>query len=995
MSWVCLESRGARRLDTRSPGPPLTCPFRELHQEGDLVPVVEGLDGALPAAGLLALEVDFQLPACSTAGLGHPHEQRGRRGEGGGHGSGLGAPGDGGQRVRPAPGSPGPSEFQFRFPRNPSPRQAEPLPSPPLGALPAAVSWKQATILGITVYTGKRQMECKHLKTPGTWRMDFPEGSYGAVAHQETSEMATPEEDHSWQIFINHSDFTILKNNKSQLCEVLQNKFECVCTLVSPSVEGNSESLQVFREMLIPGLELSVWKDDLTRHAVDAVVNAANGDLIHGGGLAQALVKAGGSEIQEESRRLVSRFGKIPTGEITTTKAGRLPCKLIIHAVGPRWIAKDYQTCTYKLQKAIINILNYVTFYNPDIETVAIPALSSGIFQFPLDLCTEIIVKTISLYYQGKQLATNLKEIHLVSNEHPTVVAFKNASEVILRTNKLGSRMSEEATPPFKTVLVNNVTLQIVQGYIQLQETDVIVNSVNLLYGLGFGAVSISILQQAGNEMELEFNEKITEILESQLVLVTRGFQLSCQYVYHVLWDLGHHKLTEILRIAMKECLEKCLELNKTSISFPALGTGNFGIQKSVAAEIMFDEVLTFAKCHLKKQLTVKFVIFPEELDTYVAFSTEMEKTKFKLRGFSNYNVPQLAREEKRENGLQAKSPAISLIGSNLEKMKEAQAWIQRILTPQDHHIIENNLILYLGKKEHDSLTRLQNTLRVSISEIISLEKATLEIKGAQADVIEAVMNIEHMLCEVQEEVARKKELALWSLSGQWTNWQPPNQDEMKKNTFLKCLNLSTEEIQAQKKQFESCGLQVIKVEKIDNEVLMAVFQKKKKMMGERTQGKPVSHRLFQQIPYQFCEAVSRVGFQRMYSAPCDQKYGVGIYFTKSLKNLAYRVKETSATDKLIYVFEAEVLTGSFCQGHQLQITPPPLSPGDTDYHDSVVDNVSSPETFVIFSNTQAMPQYLWTCSQDHVQPRDYSSRPRMQSSQQPRARFSRGSSVD
>ncbi|XP_032725413.1 protein mono-ADP-ribosyltransferase PARP9 isoform X1 [Lontra canadensis] len=809
------------------------------------------------------------------------------------------------------------------------------------------------------------------------------------------SEMATPEEDHGWQIPINHSDFTILKKNESQLCEVLQNKFECVCTLVSPSVEGNSESLQVFREMLIPGLELSVWKDDLTRHAVDAVVNAANGDLIHAGGLAQALVKAGGSEIQEESRRLVSRFGKIPVGEIATTKAGRLPCKLIIHAVGPRWIAKDYQTCAYKLQKAIISILNYVTFHNPDIETVAIPALSSGIFQFPLDLCTEIIVKTISFYYQGKQLATNLKEIHLVSNKHPTVVAFKNASEVILRTNKLGSWMSEEAIPPFKTVLVNNVTLQIVQGYIQLQETDVIVNSVNPLCGLGFGDVSTSILQQAGNEMELEFNEKITEILESPLVLVTRGFQLSCQYVYHVLLHSGHHKLTKILRIAMKECLEKCLELNKTSISFPALGTGNFGVQKSVAAEIMFDEVLAFAKCHLKKQLTVKFVIFPEELDTYMAFSTEMEKTKFKLCGFSNYNVPQLAREEKRENGLQAKSPAISLMGSNLEKMKEAQAWIQRILTPQDHNIIENNLILYLGKKEHDILTRLQNTLRVSISEIISPEKAILEIKGAQADVIEAVVNIEHMLCEVQEEVARKKELALWSLSGQWSNWQPPNQDEMKKNTFLKCLKLSTEEIQAQKKQFESCGLQVIKVEKIDNEVLMAVFQKKKKMMGERTQGKPVSHRLFQQIPFQFCKDVCRVGFQRMYSVPCDPKYGVGIYFTKSLKNLAYRVKETSATDELIYVFEAEVLTGSFCQGHQLQITPPPLSPGDTDCHDSVVDNVSSPETFVIFSNTQAMPQYLWTCSQDRVQPRDYSSRPRMLSSQQPRARFSRGSSVD
>nr|XP_054360205.1 protein mono-ADP-ribosyltransferase PARP9 isoform X3 [Mirounga angustirostris] len=751
--------------------------------------------------------------------------------------------------------------------------------------------------------------------------MDFSEvknGSSRAAAYNEKSETATPEEDHSWQIPINHNDFTILKTNESQLCEVLQHKFDCVCTLVSPSLEGNGESQRVFREMLIPGLELSVWKDDLTRHAVDAVVNAANEDLIHAGGLAKALVNAGGFEIQEESRRLVSRVGKIPTGKIVTTKAGRLPCKLIIHAVGPRWTAKYYQTCTHKLQEAIISILNYVTFINPDIETVAIPALSSGIFQFPLDLCTQIIVETISFYYREKQPATNLKEIHLVSNEHPTVAAFKNASEVILRMNKLGSRTSQEATPPFKTIIVNNVTLQIVQGYIQLQETDVIVNSVNPLCGLRYGPVSISILQQAGDEIELEFGKKVTEIQDSQFVLVTKGFKLPCQYVYHVLWHSRCCKQTEV-------------------------------------------------------------------------FSAEVEERKTKLRDFNNYSVPQLTREEKRENGLKAKSPAISLMGSNLEKMKEAQAWIQRILTPQDHHIIENNHILYLGKKEHDILTQLQNTLRVSISEIISLEKAILEIKGAQADVIEVVMNIELMLCEVQEEMARKKELALWSLSGQWTDWQPQNQDEMKRNTFLRCLKLSAEEIQDQKKQFENCGLQVIKVEKIDNAVLMAVFQKKKKMMEGRTHGKPVSHRLFQQIPYQFCEAVCRVGFQRMYSAPRDPKYGVGIYFTKNLKNLAYQVKKTSAIDELIYVFDAEVLTGSFCQGHQLHIVPPPLSPGDTDCHDSVVDNVSSPETFVIFSNTQAMPQYLWTCTQNHVQPQNYSSGPRMLSSQNPWSKILKG----
>lgn len=91
-------------------------------------------------------------------------------------------------------------------------------------------------------------------------------------------------------------------------------------------------------------------------------------------------------------------------------------------------------------------------------------------------------------------------------------------------------------------------------------------------------------------------------------------------------------------------------------------------------------------------------------------------------------------------------------------------------------------------------------------------------------------------------------------------------------------------------------------------------------------------------------------------------------------------------------MFEAEVLTGSFCKGHQLNIVPPPLHPGAVDCHDSVVDNVSSPETFVIFSDTQAVPQYLWTCIQNHVQ--DYSGQ-MVLSPQQPWRKLSSGSSVD
>lgn len=311
-------------------------------------------------------------------------------------------------------------------------------------------------------------------------------------------------------------------------------------------------------------------------------------------------------------------------------------------------------------------------------------------------------------------------------------------------------------------------------------------------------------------------------------------------------------------------------------------------------------------------------------------------------------------------------------MGFNLEEMHEAEAWIQKILTSRDHHVIENNLILYLGKKEHEFLSDLQTTSRVCILEVIHPEKAKLEIKGAQADCIEVVMKIEHMLCDVQEEIIRKKEQGLQSLSGQWTDQQGKPQDEVNEVILFQRLPvLLTQELEDQKKQFKKHGLLVIKVEKIDNPVLMAAFQRKKRLMEERAHRESVSHRLFQQVPRGFCSAVCRIGFQRLYSVPCDPKYGAGIYFTRNLKNLADKAKKTPATDKLIYVFEADVLTGSFCQGHQLNVVPPPLSPGAIDGHDSLVDNMSSPETFVIFSGTQAMPQYLWVCIQDRERSQD------------------------
>ncbi|XP_023557988.1 poly [ADP-ribose] polymerase 9 isoform X2 [Octodon degus] len=806
--------------------------------------------------------------------------------------------------------------------------------------------------------------------------------SMGAGAASSKEESATDYfvKSLNCQIPINHRDFTILKNQESELSKVLLAKFGCTSTLISPALPGNSQPLaqQVFRQSLIPGLELSVWKDDLTRHAVDAVVNAANEDLLHGGGLAGALVKAGGYEIQMESKSFVATYGKLSCSEIAITGAGRLPCNLIIHAVGPRWQAMDAQRCMDKLEGTIVRILSYVNYKNLNITTVAIPALSSGIFQFPLDLCTKIILQTIKSYFERNQKVGNLKEIHLVSNEDRTVASFKAASEDSLgKTLELGTWTSQETTPSVNTQIFQGLTLKIVLGRIEQQMTDVIVSSV-IPDNLTGRPVSQSILQKAGDEIKWELMEQLAHPLSAfQSVLVTKGFQLSCAYVFHILWRSKYSEHL-VLKNAVKDCLEKCLALNISSISFPAVGSGSIGMPKNIVAEIMFDEVLKFAKNHLKKKLTVKFVILPDDWETYLTFRAEMVN-KSNMLSLNNHSD---------------EAPRIDLKGLNLEEKYEAEAWIQKILTAKDY-VIANNHILYLGKKEHEYLSDLEKTSNVSISEVIELEKAKLEIKGERTDCIKVVVNIEHMLCEVQEETAKKKEQGLRSFSGQWTGQLGKPQDEMNEVKILSLRSpiFLTQELQDQKKQFEKYGLQVIKVEKIDNSVLMAAFQKKKKMMEGKTHREPVSRRLFQQVPHQFCDVVCRVGFQRLYSVPCDPKYGAGMYFTKNLKNLADKAKKMSAANELIYVFEAEVLTGSFCQGQQIHIVPPPLSPGAIGGYDSVVDNMSNPETFVIFGSTQAMPQYLWTCTQDHVSSKEYLLVPEVFNSSL--LKVSRGSSVD
>lgn len=138
----------------------------------------------------------------------------------------------------------------------------------------------------------------------------------------------------------------------------------------------------------IKNTEIEVIKGDITLLDVEAIVNPANNYLIHGGGLAASIVRRGGQIIQQESKKI----GNVPTGSAVYTSGGHLKAAIVIHAVGPRY--KDGKSGEpEKLASAVKSALDIAD--KKKLKSAALPAISSGIFGYPIAECAEIIVKSI------------------------------------------------------------------------------------------------------------------------------------------------------------------------------------------------------------------------------------------------------------------------------------------------------------------------------------------------------------------------------------------------------------------------------------------------------------------------------------------------------------------------------------------------------------------------------------------------------------------------
>ena len=138
--------------------------------------------------------------------------------------------------------------------------------------------------------------------------------------------------------------------------------------------------------------KIELIKGDITKLAVDAIVNAANSSLLGGGGVDGAIHRAGGPEILEECRKIVARQGGCKTGEAVITTAGKLPSEFVIHTVGPFWNGGEKDEAE-KLSNCYINSLQLAAMNN--CKSVAFPNISTGVYGYPKFEAAKVAVQTV------------------------------------------------------------------------------------------------------------------------------------------------------------------------------------------------------------------------------------------------------------------------------------------------------------------------------------------------------------------------------------------------------------------------------------------------------------------------------------------------------------------------------------------------------------------------------------------------------------------------
>ncbi|XP_038831414.1 protein mono-ADP-ribosyltransferase PARP14-like isoform X2 [Salvelinus namaycush] len=385
------------------------------------------------------------------------------------------------------------------------------------------------------------------------------------------------------------------------------------------------------------GLHVVVCQGDITKERADALVNAADENLDHAVGVAAALSRAGGPEVQRASRDLVRQIGRVPTGTVVETTGGNLPCKMLLHAVGPVGgsVGGNERPLLEKTVKAALDLAETL-----ELQTLAMPCISSGIFGVPLKVCSEAIVSAVRDFGREQRILT---KVTLIDVSGEAVRAMQEACDRLLQGKREFPGWEVESSTTTTTTHAPQrdttaasargpaapevcVQVEIIQGTIEKQEVDALVSPMvgsdplssrigNVLSEAAGPALMTAFLRESGGQTAPGDN-----VLVEGLSGLSSGrvFFLSCAH-----WDNNPQgPAVQALRQGVRKILTACEIRGFCSIALPVVGTGEvLQFPHNVATQVLLEEVRRYEQNRASRTpFLVRIVVHPNDRDSTKLF---------------------------------------------------------------------------------------------------------------------------------------------------------------------------------------------------------------------------------------------------------------------------------------------------------------------------------------------------------------------------------------
>ncbi|KAM4608667.1 protein mono-ADP-ribosyltransferase PARP14-like [Polymixia lowei] len=723
-------------------------------------------------------------------------------------------------------------------------------------------------------------------------------------------------------------------------------------------VQSMSDSDQVQTK---EGLNIILTKGNIQDSVTEVIVNTVGEDLVlKKGAVSNAILHSAGDKLQ----MLVNeKQASGNSGDVIITEGCKLKSSHVFHAVTPQW-DKGQGTAQKMLKGILKDCLGQAE--DNGLTSITFPAIGTGNMGFPKDLVASLMLDGVLKFSRKKQPKhLNTVVFTLYPNDAQTIQAFADEFKKRFSITS-GGPTTTQTKGPFSTIIsssgmhettMGSVAIQVITGDITKESTDVIVNSSNDDFSLKSG-VSKAILDAAGQTVEDECKQLGAQA-NSDMILTQPG-NLKCKKILHLAVQTDPQKINK----AVKDALQKCVTNDYTSISFPAIGTGQGNAQASQVADAMLDAVVDVVNQSAPNSLKmIRIVIFqPAMLKDFHSSMQKKECTDTQDKGsvwgrIKSFLTGGNTDKPQKNHDFVIKSPEVEpacfhICGDSQAEVDSAKQWISNLICADlSSQCIKDNAILNLSTADHRRIEDMQTAMGVSVTiENKDPQAVVVTIEGLTKDVLKATAEIHEMLRRAQQ-----------------SEILPQNWDDMPPNTLCQMLTIQpgTAEHNEVLTLFQaSCTDTVIKIERIQNPALWKSLQIKKKEMEQRNGHQNNEKRLFHGACYTTINHINQNGFNRSYAGKNAAVYGDGTYFAVDAEYSSSDTYSKPDPDGQKFMYLCRVLTGDYTQGQHGMIEPPVKSSSSIHLYDSVVDDTSSPSMFIIFHDSLAYPEYLITFKQ-------------------------------